>query len=251
VNERRRYRSALGVERSRHRSSRHAGSGRRWRCRTSACTVTLRVRWRSSSGPLARRHDAPGPEPAGVHAAAVRGNSLAARRRRSATLRRVSANGQGATVWPTGFCSRFWPARCVRSKVKRAPELCRNSLALLQRMHKQWPFFRALLSNLDMVLAKTNRDIPSPLQTVGDEPLAHQVDVQAVRQCHRSHRIAAFAGCDVAFPTHSGPSSPRVRRSASRRAVELGLKQLGGGSRPSADRPQLALAAETPFVIKT
>ena len=29
-------------------------------------------------------------------------------------------------------------------------------LALLQRMHRQWPFFRALLSNLDMVLAKSD-----------------------------------------------------------------------------------------------
>jgi phosphoenolpyruvate carboxylase len=32
-------------------------------------------------------------------------------------------------------------------------------LALLQRMHRQWPFFRALLSNLDMVLAKTDLGI--------------------------------------------------------------------------------------------
>ncbi|MFM2119983.1 MAG: hypothetical protein RL722_1451, partial [Pseudomonadota bacterium] len=32
-------------------------------------------------------------------------------------------------------------------------------LALLQRMHKDWPFFRTLLSNLDMVLSKTDLGI--------------------------------------------------------------------------------------------
>ncbi|MBC7942350.1 MAG: phosphoenolpyruvate carboxylase, partial [Chitinophagaceae bacterium] len=32
-------------------------------------------------------------------------------------------------------------------------------LALLQRMHRQWPFFRTLLSNLDMVLAKSDMRI--------------------------------------------------------------------------------------------
>ena len=31
-----------------------------------------------------------------------------------------------------------------------------RKLALLRRMHKQWPFFRTLLSNLDMVLAKSD-----------------------------------------------------------------------------------------------
>ncbi|HYF41466.1 MAG TPA: phosphoenolpyruvate carboxylase [Ramlibacter sp.] len=32
----------------------------------------------------------------------------------------------------------------------------RDGLALLQKMYRQWPFFRALLSNMDMVLAKSD-----------------------------------------------------------------------------------------------
>jgi phosphoenolpyruvate carboxylase len=38
---------------------------------------------------------------------------------------------------------------------KRTPALARDRSALLQRMHKKWPFFRTLLSNVDMVLAQT------------------------------------------------------------------------------------------------
>jgi phosphoenolpyruvate carboxylase len=32
----------------------------------------------------------------------------------------------------------------------------KEALALLQKMQRQWPFFRSLLSNLDMVLAKSD-----------------------------------------------------------------------------------------------
>jgi phosphoenolpyruvate carboxylase len=43
--------------------------------------------------------------------------------------------------------------------VKRTPGLRRDSLALLPHLHQPWPFFRTLLSYLDVVLAKTNRAI--------------------------------------------------------------------------------------------
>jgi phosphoenolpyruvate carboxylase len=36
------------------------------------------------------------------------------------------------------------------------PKDRKERLALLQRMHRQWPFFRTLLSNMDMVLAKSD-----------------------------------------------------------------------------------------------
>ena len=36
-----------------------------------------------------------------------------------------------------------------------------NGLAQLQDMHRQWPFFRTLLSNMDMVLAKSSLAIAS------------------------------------------------------------------------------------------
>ncbi len=37
----------------------------------------------------------------------------------------------------------------------------KDRLALLQKMHKQWPFFRTLISNLDMVIAKSDLAIAS------------------------------------------------------------------------------------------
>jgi phosphoenolpyruvate carboxylase len=47
---------------------------------------------------------------------------------------------------------------------------------LLRRMHRQWPFFQALLSNLDMVLSKTDLAVASHYaQLVGDPSLRRRV----------------------------------------------------------------------------
>ena len=49
-------------------------------------------------------------------------------------------------------------------------------LAVLQRMYKQWPFFRTLLSNMDMVLAKSDIGIASRYaQLVKDDSLRNRI----------------------------------------------------------------------------
>jgi len=47
----------------------------------------------------------------------------------------------------------------VEAFLGKEPAQRAQNLTLLKRMVKQWPFFRTLLSNLDMVLAKTDIDI--------------------------------------------------------------------------------------------
>jgi phosphoenolpyruvate carboxylase len=49
-------------------------------------------------------------------------------------------------------------------------------LALLQKMHKQWPFFRTLLSNLDMVIAKSDLAIAARyVELVEDKKLGRKI----------------------------------------------------------------------------
>jgi len=52
----------------------------------------------------------------------------------------------------------------------------KERLALLQKMNKQWPFFRALLSNMDMVLAKSDMALASRYaELVGDAKLRKRI----------------------------------------------------------------------------
>jgi phosphoenolpyruvate carboxylase len=60
-----------------------------------------------------------------------------------------------------GQCRVALPGWCgfgsaIEAFLGKDADARKEKLALLQKMHKQWPFFRTLLSNLDMVLAKTD-----------------------------------------------------------------------------------------------
>jgi phosphoenolpyruvate carboxylase len=48
----------------------------------------------------------------------------------------------------------------------------KTRVELLQRMYKQWPFFRTLLSNLDMVLAKSDLRIATRYAELAEDPKA-------------------------------------------------------------------------------
>jgi phosphoenolpyruvate carboxylase len=58
---------------------------------------------------------------------------------------------------------------------------------LLQRMHKQWPFFRTLLSNLDMVLAKSDLRIAARyVELVEDKAVARRIFTQLRAEWQRA-----------------------------------------------------------------
>ena len=61
------------------------------------------------------------------------------------------------------------------------------ALALLQKMYRQWPFFRTLLSNMDMVLAKSDLALASRYaELVGDARLRKKIFAAIEAEWHRT-----------------------------------------------------------------
>ncbi|CAD5372360.1 Phosphoenolpyruvate carboxylase [Rubrivivax sp. A210] len=61
-------------------------------------------------------------------------------------------------------------------------------IELLQRMHRQWPFFRTLLSNLDMVLAKSDLRIATRyVELVEDKAVARRIFGALKAEWQRAH----------------------------------------------------------------
>jgi phosphoenolpyruvate carboxylase len=85
---------------------------------------------------------------------------------------------------------------------------------LLQRMHKQWPFFRTLLSNLDMVLAKSDLRIASRyVELVEDKAQAKRIFGALKAEWQRAHdALALITGQDQRLQ-----SNPALARSIAHR----------------------------------
>jgi len=72
----------------------------------------------------------------------------------------------------------------------------KERLALLQKMYRQWPFFRTLLSNMDMVLAKSDLALASRYaELVSDAKLRKKVFTAIETEWHRTaHALTQITG---------------------------------------------------------
>ena len=80
-----------------------------------------------------------------------------------------------------GQCRVGLPGWCgfgsaIEAYLGQEPKQRKERQALLQRMHKQWPFFGTLLSNLDMVIAKSDLAIAARyVELVEDKKLGKRI----------------------------------------------------------------------------
>ena len=121
-------------------------------------------------------------------------------------------------------------------------------LELLKRMHRQWPFFRTLLSNLDMVLAKSDLRVATRyVELVEDKALGKRIFGAIRTEWQRTHDVLALITGE-ADRLHSNPALARsiehrfpyldplnhlqvelLRRYRQRRDGEAGLERLQRG----------------------
>jgi len=84
------------------------------------------------------------------------------------------------------------------------------ALALLQKMYRQWPFFRTLLSNMDMVLAKSDLALGSRYaELVDDSRLRKKIFAAIEAEWHRT----ADALTQITGEKHRLESNPALARS--------------------------------------
>ena len=87
-------------------------------------------------------------------------------------------------------------------------------LKLLQQMHRQWPFFRTLLSNLDMVLAKSDLRVAARyVELVEDKRLGKRIFAAIKAEWERTHEALSL----ITGETERLQSNPALARSIEHR----------------------------------
>ncbi|MDH4288159.1 MAG: phosphoenolpyruvate carboxylase [Aquincola sp.] len=95
-----------------------------------------------------------------------------------------------------------------------SPARRKERLALLRKMHKQWPFFRTLLSNLDMVLAKSDLRIAARyVELVTDRKLAKRIFTAVQAEWHKAGEMLSL----VTGEPHRLATNPALARSIEHR----------------------------------
>jgi len=90
----------------------------------------------------------------------------------------------------------------------------KEKLALLQKMHKQWPFFRTLLSNLDMVIAKSDLAIAARyVELVEDKRLGKKIFALVKAEWQRTNDALSL----ISGEKHRLDSNPSLARSIEHR----------------------------------
>jgi len=90
----------------------------------------------------------------------------------------------------------------------------KERLALLQKMHKQWPFFRTLMSNLDMVIAKSDLGIAARyVELVEDKKLGKRIFALVKAEWQRTNDALSLITGDK----HRLDSNPSLARSIEHR----------------------------------
>ncbi|MFO1455852.1 MAG: phosphoenolpyruvate carboxylase [Steroidobacteraceae bacterium] len=125
------------------------------------------------------------------------------------------------------------------------PVLKARRLALLQRMYREWPFFQTLLSNLDMVLAKSDLGIAARYATlVEDTAAARRILARLREEWILTDRLLGR----ITGERHRLESNPALARSIAHRfpyldplnhlQVDL-LRRLRGGRVPRSELARL------------
>ena len=133
----------------------------------------------------------------------------------------------------------------VKAYIEAHPK---DGLDALQAMHRRWPFFRTLLSNMDMVLSKSSLAIASRYARLVDDVALAGKDLRAHlarmaqfgRRAQRHHGAVAAAGEQPAARSLdpqplplSRPAQPRAGRAFE--AAPRALVEREGADRDSAD----------------